>query len=265
MQDITEVSNYSEILSGGDYSVEWAIDIGEAGRLITHQGDYLTFGGDRILIGTGGADNGFGEDFLKSVSVTNAMFGGTPVLGQCVSAEVDIEMLIPEMQIPRMAQIRVFNRIFNSSLTSGWLDQGVFYIDTRSYDNTIDGIRTLKLHGFDAMLMTEQAYVWNLETGATDIEVVNDIAEQLQFSVDPRTAAIMTKGYTIESEQVGQYSMREMLGYLAGAYAGSFIMTPTNELRLVQLTTVPPETNYLAVFEGPVAYALTFGGDRILV
>lgn len=265
MQDITEVTNYSEILSGGDYSVEWAIDIGEAGRLITHQGEYLTFGGDRILIATAGADNGFREDVLKSVSVTNAMFGGTPVLGQCVSAEVDIEMLIPEMQIPRMAQIRVYNRIFNSSLSSGWLNQGVFYIDTRSYDNTIDGIRTLKLHGFDAMLMTEQAYVWNLETGATDIEVVNDIAEQLQFSVDPRTAAIMTKGYTIESEQVGQYSMREMLGYLAGAYAGCFIMTPTNELRLVQLTTVPPETNYLAVLEGPVAYALTFGGDRILV
>lgn len=265
MQDITEVTNYSEILSGGDYSVEWAIDIGEAGRLITHQGDYLTFGGDRILIATAGADNGFREDLLKSVSVTNAMFGGTPVLGQCVSAEVDIEMLVPEMIIPRMAQIRVYNRIFNSELTSGWLNQGVFYIDTRSYDNTIDGIRTLKLHGFDAMLMTEQAYVWNLETGATDIEVVNDIAEQLQFSVDPRTAAIMTKGYTIESEQVGQYSMREMLGYLAGAYAGSFIMTPTNELRLVQLTTVPPETNYLAVFEGPVTYALTFGGDRILV
>lgn len=265
MQDITEVTNYSEILSGGDYSVEWAIDIGEAGRLITHQGEYLTFGGDRILIATAGADNGFREDLLRSVSVTNAMFGGTPVLGQCVSAEVDIEMLIPEMVIPRMAQIRVYNRIFNSELTSGWLNQGVFYIDTRSYDNTIDGIRTLRLHGFDAMLMTERAYVWNLETGATDIEVVNDIAEQLQFSVDPRTAAIMTRGYTIESEQVGQYSMREILGYLAGAYAGSFIMTPTNELRLVQLTSVPPETNYLAVFEGPVIYSLTFGGDRILV
>ena len=59
--------------------------------------------------------------------------------------------------------------------------------------------------------------------------------------------------------------MREMLGYLAGAYAGCFIMSPTNELRLVQLTTVPPETNYLAVYEGSVIYALTFGGDRILV
>lgn len=265
MQDISNVENYSTILAGGNYSVEWAIDIGEAGRLITHQGEYLTFGGDRILIATAGAENGFREDLLKSVSVTNAMFGGTPVLGQAVSAEVDIEMLIPEMQIPRMAQIRVYNRIFNNTLQSGWLNQGVFYIDTRSYDNTIDGIRTLKLHGFDAMLMTEQAYVWNLAAGATDIEVVQDIAEQLQFSVDPRTFDIMTKGYTINSEQVGQYSMREMLGYLAGAYAGSFIMTPTNELRLVQLTTVPPETNYLAVFEGPVIYSLTFGGDRILV
>lgn len=265
MQDISNVTNYAAILAGGDYSVEWSVDIGESGRLITYQGEYLTFGGDRILIAVAGGERGYRENVLKSVSITNAMFGGTPVLGQCVSAEVDVEMLVPEMIIPRMAEIRVYNRIFNSSLTSDWLTQGVFYIDTRSYDNTIDGVRTLKLHGFDAMLMTEQAYVWNLAAGATDIDVVNDIAAQLQFSVDPRTVDIMTKGYTINSEQVGQYSMREMLGYLAGAYAGSFIMTPTNELRLVQLTTVPPETNYLSVSDGGVLYALTFGGDRILV
>lgn len=265
MQDISNVTNYAEILAGGDYEVEWAIDIGEAGRLITHQGDYLTFGGDRILIATAGADNGFREDVLKSVSVTNEMFRGSPELGKCVSAEVDVEMLIPEMQIPRMAAIRVYNRIFNRSLRSGWLNQGTFYIDTREYTNTLEGIRTLKLHGFDAMLMTEQAYVWGLEAGATDIDVVNDIAAQLQFSVDERTAEIMTKGYTIDSEQVGQYTMREVLGYIAGAYAGIFVMTPNNELRLVQLTTVPPETNYLSVQEGPVLYALTFGGDRILV
>ena len=265
MQDVSNITNYSEILIAGNYSVEWAIDIGEAGRLITHQGEYLTFGGDRILIATAGADNGFREDLLMSVLVKNAMFDGSPVIGRCLSAEVDIEMLMPEMQIPRMAQIRVYNRIFNDTLTSDWLSQGVFYIDTREYDNTVNGINILKLHGFDAMLMTEQAYVWNLTAGATDIDVVNDIAAQLQFSVDPRTADIMIKGYTINAEQVGQYSMREMLGYLAGAYAGSFIMTPTNELRLVQLTTVPPETNYLSVIEGPVTYALTFGGDRILV
>lgn len=265
MQDVSTITNYTDILSAGNYSVEWAIDIGESGRLITRDGDYLTFGGDRILIALAGADNGFREDLLKSVSVTNAMFGGSPELGKCVSAEVDIEMLIPDMKIPRMAAIRVFNRIFNNTLTSDWLNQGTFYIDTRSYDNTIEGVRTLRLHGYDAMLMTEQAYVWNLAAGATDIDVVHDIAAQLQFSVDPRTDDIMTKGYTINSEQVGQYSMREILGYLAAAYAGSFIMTPNNELRLVQLTTVPPETNYLSVFEGSVIYALTIGGDRILV
>ena len=268
MQDTSNVANYNEIIAT-DYSVEWAIDIGEAGRLITEEGEYITFGSgatmDRILIGAGGAENGYGEDMLKSVSISNAMFVGSPVLGKCVSSEVELEMFVPPMIIPRMAQIRVFNRIYNSELKSGWLNQGTYFIDTREVTKNLDGFDTLKIHGYDAMLKTEQAYVWGLSAGATDVQVLNDIASQLQFTIDSRTLDIMTNGYTIDSEQVGQYTMREMLGYLAGAYAGSFIFTPNNELRLVQLTSVPEETNYLSVFEGAAVYALTFGGDRILV
>ena len=123
----------------------------------------------------------------------------------------------------------------------------------------------IKLHGFDAMLMTEQAYVWNLSAPATDIDVVRDIANQLQFSVDQRTIDIMANGYTVDVEQVGTYTMREVLGYLAGAYAGTFIMSPQNELRLVQLITPPGETNYLATDEGGIVYAILFGADKILV
>lgn len=268
MQDVSNVANYNDIVST-DYSVEWAIDIGEAGRLITEDGEYITFGTgttmDRILIGSSGAENGYQEDMLLSVAVSNAMFVGTPVLGKCVSAEVDVEMYVPPMIIPRMAQVRVFNRIFNDSLKSGWLNQGTFFIDTREVSKNLNGFDTLKIHGYDAMLKTEQAYVWGLSAGATDVDVLNDIASQLQFTIDSRTFDIMTNGYTIDSEQVGQYTIREMLSFIAGAYAGSFIFTPNNELRLVQLTSVPEETNYLAVFEGAAIYALTFGGDRILV
>ena len=43
MQDITNVQNYATIIASDDYSVEWAIDIGEAGRLIDNIGDYITF------------------------------------------------------------------------------------------------------------------------------------------------------------------------------------------------------------------------------
>lgn len=277
MQDISSVSNYSAILNGGNYSVEWAIDIGESGRLITHNGDYITFGSGeglvRVLVASAGADNGFREDILKNVSVTNAMFSGSPEVGKAVSGEVEVEMLMPEMVIPRMAAIRVYNRIFNDSLVSGWLNQGTYYIDTREISTNMNGQDVIKLHGYDAMLMTEQAYTWGLSAGATDIQVVRDIVGKMQsyagISLDARTEEIMTAGYTINSEQVGQYTMREMLGFLASAYAGSFIITPQNQLRLVQLVSVPPETNYLAVNEGNAMYALVFGSGvgatRILV
>lgn len=271
MQDISNVANYSEILTSGNYFVEWAIDIGEAGRLIDSHGDYITFTPQgvadpvRLKLASAGANNGYGEDILKHLSLTNAMFSGTPTLGKAVTGEIDVEMIEPLGNIPRMAAIRAYCRIFNDSLVSDWIEQGTFYIDTREIDQNFYGENTIRLHGFDAMLMTEQAYVWNLTAPATDIDVVRDIAAQLQFDVDQRTIDIMTHGYTIDSEQVGQYTMREMLGYLAGAYAGSFIMSPQNELRLVQLITPPSETNYLAMIEGGIFYAIAFGNDRILV
>ena len=271
MQDVSSVENYSAILASGAYKVQWAIDIGESGRLITEEGDYITFSlpgaGDpiRLRLSSAGADNGYGEDMLTSLTISNAMFSGTPELGKAVSAEIDVELLVPRGNIPRMAAIRAYNRIYNDTLISGWIPQGTFYIDTREY--TKDGLGTdvIRLHGFDCMLMTEQAYVWNLSAPATDINVVRDICAQLEFDVDPRTIAIMNKGYTVNSEQLGQYTMREVLSYLAGSYAGSFIITPQNQLRLVQLVTPPGETNYLSCVEGGVYYAILFGSDRIFV
>lgn len=271
MQDITTVENYSTILASGNYSVQWAIDIGEAGRLITEEGEYITFSlpnaADpvRLMLSSAGAENGYGEDMLTSLTITNAMFSGTPELGKAVSAEIDVELLVPRGVIPRMAAIRAYNRIFNATMQSGWIPQGTFYIDTREYSQNKYGAKTIRLHGFDCMLMTEQAYVWNLTAPATDIAVVRDICSQLEFDVDPRTVAIMNRGYRVTTEQIGQYTMREVLSYLAGSYAGSFIITPQNQLRLVQLVTPPGETNYLSCVEGGVYYAILFGTDRILV
>lgn len=271
MQDITNITNYSAILASGDYSVEWAIDIGDAGRLIDDAGDYITFSRPgtadpvRLLLASAGAENGYREDMLISVAITNSLFSGTPELGKAVSAEIDVEMLLPVAKIPRMAAIRAYNRIFNASLTSGWIEQGTFYIDTRQITKNLHGDDVIKLHGFDSMLMAEQAYVWNLTAPATDINVVRDIANQLQFDVDQRTIDIMSNGYTVDVEQVGTYTMREILGYLAGSYAGSFVMSPQNELRLIQLITPPGETNYLATEEGGIVYAILFGADKILV
>lgn len=271
MQDISSVENYSTILASGDYSVQWAIDIGESGRLITEQGEYIAFSlpgaADpvRLMLSAAGAENGYGEDVLTSLTITNAMFSGTPELGKAVAAEIDVELLVPRAAIPRMAAIHAYNRVFNDTLKSGWIQQGTFYIDTREITKDLHGNDVIRLHGFDCMLMTEQAYVWNLSAPARDIDVVRDICAQLEFDVDPRTAAIMDKQYTVTTEQIGQYTMREVLSYLAGSYAGSFVITPQNQLRLVQLVTPPGETNYLSAVEGGVYYAILFGADRIVV
>ena len=56
--------------------------------------------------------------------------------------------------------------------------------------------------------------------------------------------------------------MREVLENIAAMYAGSFIMSETAELLLVTMFGIPKETNYLI---DNVGFAVTFGGDRILV
>ena len=97
MQDVTGIANYNEIIASGDYSVEWAIDIGDAGRLIDNVGDYITFSLPgtpdpiHLLLSSAGAENGYQEDMLMSVNITNAMFDRTPALGKAVAGEYHIK------------------------------------------------------------------------------------------------------------------------------------------------------------------------------
>jgi len=79
-------------------------------------------------------------------------------------------------------------------------------------------------------------------------------------SVDSRTTTLMDKAYSIPLPT--GYTYREVLGYIASMYVGCFVMSDTGKLRLVTITELPPETNYLIDQTGD---AITFGGDRILV
>ena len=144
---------------------------------------------------------------------------------------------------------------------SEWLPKGVFYIDTRETTRNGNGLDILSIHGYDAMLFAEQLYpstthAWPM----IDTAVVQEMAATMGVVVDPRTYNLMTSGYMIPLP--GSYSIREVLGYIASMYVGSFIMTETGLLRLVSITELPEETNYLINNAGD---AITFGGDRILV
>ena len=147
-------------------------------------------------------------------------------------------------------------------LTSEWLPQGVFYIDTRSVTANYNGVPTLNLHGYDAMLKAEQEYSSNDVVGdAPDTQYVQAIADAIGVEVDPRTWDIM-QGYIIPFP-LG-YTMREVLGYIATAYVGCWVMTEDGKLRLVSLLTLPEDPTIM-LLSTEDREVITFGGNAILV
>lgn len=217
----------------------------------------------------------YGENMTRSVSAKYFVFSeDQPTVGGCLASELEVEMLAPSSEIPRMAQVMPYVRATNGSQTSEWLPQGVFYIDTRQVTHNDDGLDILTLHCYDAMLKAEADYPsTSISYPAKDYRIVQIIAYAmgLQSSsaatnhngIDARTKTLMNNGSG--KYQIGLpvgYSMREVLANIAAMYAGNWIMTYEGKLRLVTLTELPDETYYLMDEHFD---SITFGGDRILV
>lgn len=212
----------------------------------------------------------YGESVLMSVSTSYRVFSeNQPAVGGCLAAELEVKMIAPNETIPRMAKVRPYVRAKNTTQTSEWLPQGVFYIDTREVTHNDSGLDILTLHCYDAMLKTEADYPSTATSfPKSDVDVVKEIAKTIGLQatisettgIDSRTLTLMDKDYQI-GLPVG-YSMRETLGNIAAMYAGNWVMNYDGQLRLVTLTELPPETYYLV---DSIYDAITFGGDRILV
>lgn len=201
----------------------------------------------------------YDEEDIISVSTRASLFGsGTISIGGCVAKEIDL-VIKPKSTIPRMAEMKVYTRPISDEWWTGWLLKGVYYIDTRQTD-AVTGIMTI--HGYDAMLKAEQVYLevdppsweWPMNMGA----VCNHIAGIMGVGIDVRSN--VSSKYKVEYPN--DLTMREILGYVAVAHAGNWIITDKGELRLVRLADLPPETNYLVTESGDM---LLFGDTRILI
>lgn len=254
---------YKQLLADPLHFTETRVSIGDTGRLITKQGNYITFGGNRILVGASGADGGYNEQLLSSVEAKAPLFSGEePTAGGCVSREVDIKMLKPAGRFDGLDRIAMYTRLSDGEHHSEWLPQGVYYIDSMDEESEDKSTVWLSIHGFDAMLFAEQDYPAKstLSWPARDTDVVRECATALGVSVDSRTWQLMTDDYRVEYP--GQYAVREVLGYIAAMYGGCFTMSERGELRLVCFWAIPKETRYLVTNQGN---PITFGGVRILV
>ncbi|MCI7638216.1 MAG: hypothetical protein MSS60_00090 [Clostridiales bacterium] len=267
MQQTSET--YKRILAGGTHWFENSVVIGDSGRLVDDDGGLILFGGDAILVDTGGPESGFREDKLVSVKANQESFASDgPCVGSAVSAYADVKMLSP-YNIPKKARIAIYIRAANSTETSEWIPNGVYFTDTREQTHTLLDFDILTLHAYDAMLLSEITYPSDTQHDypMLDKDMVQFIADNMKIDadgrgiqVDPRTWDIMTAGYKFPLP-VG-YSMREVLCMIAAAYAGNFIISPTGELRLVSMFDLPPETRHLITEDG---YKITIGGLYISI
>lgn len=155
--------------------------------------------------------------------------------------------------IPRMS------KIVPKALVDGqWEQLGVFYLDERSVKPT--GIMTVV--AYDSMLKADKVWVpdQSLEFPMPMDDAVDIIAELMGITVDPRTQVSHT--YTIDYP-ANDYTLRDVLKFIAVANGGNWTITREDKLLLVPLVnSMTEETNYLVEEAG---YAITFGGDRILV
>ncbi len=208
----------------------------------------------------------YGEEHICTLLTDGNLYAGdAPAVGCCVAREIELS-IIPQGDIPRMAEICVHIRLsLRDALTdellqaSEWIPKGVFYIDTRSIDDSGD----LSLKGYDAMLKAEQEFPDDGgEWPRAASDVVNQIAAAMGVSIDARTSL----DPDIMVPQPAGYTMREVLGQIGAAHVGNWVMSDAGALLLVPLSVgeapVVQDHSYLVDENG---YAITFGGVRIIV
>lgn len=197
----------------------------------------------------GGVTYGMGD--IQSVNISQPLFDSLSVGNTC-TAELNMTFW-PNQAVPRMAKIIPYARRETSET---WQQLGVFFIDTRTRQGD-----ALSIVAYDYMLRAE--VIWkprqSLQFPMTMPAAVNEIARLMGVGLDKRT--VLNAAYTLDYP-ANDYTLRDVLGYIAGAHGGNWIITPAGQLLLVPLFgSLPPETHYLIEEAGA---AITFGGVRIL-
>ncbi len=236
MQDTSNITNYDTIIGAGDYSVE--------AKMVIDGVDY-------------------DESMIHSLKTSRQLFTSqNPTVGNAVVGRLDAVISIPNVTIPIAAEIKPYIRVFNDSMTSGWLQKGVFYFYQRMID---DESGTMTIIAFDAMFRGNQSYpssvlAWD-DAHPYAWQVVDEVLSFMHVTAEDDTLALLrASNYIVQFP--AQYSLRDVLGSIAAMYGGNFIITNEGLMRFVAFADLPGETYYLVTNDGS---PITFGGDKILV
>lgn len=219
---------------------------------------------------------------IVSATTRASMLDSSLSIGNCIAKELNLVLrnFAGYHTIPRMAKIAMQFRLNNGTQQSEWIPKGTYFIDTR--DESYQGVLTI--NAFDPMLKSEQPFTkpgpqgsWprvDYSNNPQNPGVVNTIATAMGVEIDPRTAAILNKGYQInypgivledgvpQYSQDGAMSMRQVLGYIGAMYGGNWVITDDNKLRLIVLGDIP---KFQALLIDENGNYITMGGYQIYV
>lgn len=188
---------------------------------------------------------------IRSANIERPLFDQLSIGNAC---EATLKIVFRKKTvIPTTAKMIPYALVNNQ-----WEQLGVFYLDERSIKPA--GIMTVV--AYDSMLKADKVWVpdQSLEFPMPMDDAVDIIAELMGITVDPRTN--VSHAYTIDYP-ANDYTLRDVLKFIAVANGGNWTITRNDQLLLVPLVgSMPPETHYLIEENG---FAITFGGDRILV
>lgn len=174
-----------------------------------------------------------------------------PGIGNAVSASLSVSVRTTDT-IPRAAQVEIWMRLTDGTDVSEWLPAGRYYISRRSLD-PVSGIQSFEC--YDALLKANAVFdrlPWTTETGepittedGTPLEfeafyprdmagLVGDICNLLGVTLDARTVINTGPEYVVDAPAAGA-NMRDLLGVVAAAHGGNWIITPAGKLRLVPM------------------------------
>lgn len=200
-------------------------------------------------------------DDIVSLNTTGNLYEYFGV-GNCCSRTLEVEYY-PSASPARQATVKVYVRLEHGGQYTDYIQKGTYFISKRQNDYTRN---TLSLTCYDAMLKAETVFSEVFPSTASfpmnPTSCVSAIASYMGITLDSRTSINNSFLVSYPVDDDGDMTLRDMLGRVAVANAGNWIITDTNKLLLVGLNSIPPATNYLIDRAGN---SITFGGDHILV
>ncbi len=154
-----------------------------------------------------------------------------PAIGRCCTGSLDVTVSPGTSVIPKAATVNAFCRLcsIDGKTVTTWVPQGKYYITSRS------GNSHVRLTCCDNMIKAGQTYRDKsaiTQWPAPMKTVVTEIAKIMGVSVDSRTVINTGKDYVV-SYPNDDVLMSEVLGMIAAAHGGNWIITENGALRLI--------------------------------